>query len=453
MMNITTFEDDLLELRPFAERLEAFIEVEHQFVEGSLVVALSSKFGSGKTTFLRMWENDLQRGAEDANVPLVISLNAWESDYYGDSLFALISALVDRLQERGESAESIVNAAKDIGWFATALGGQMVKAMTGLDPVAAGNFAENKRSKRDGPLQVPQDVFSAYQGRKEAMANLKGVLQEFVASSEPRVVFLVDELDKCRPDYAVSYLETIKHVFDMEGAVFILAADRQHLENSAKTAFGDSLDFEEYYRKFVHREIALPPVSDSGYKKLATTYVDHYLQRDGLRNCYMALDRDRVGNISGLVGALSLTPRQIQEVFRILGHLFAASEEHKGRLLWCIAVGSIAMAAFRVGNPNVYHRLGTQQFEPREAYDYLTNLLADRSVKWWFELFLTGGGLKLSEGQSAAEIMTELGFIREGRESVWTSDLFKWEEGWGHRVSCGFAQIHEKIDHILQWEE
>ena len=126
-MKITSFDNDLLDLRPFAERLQSFIDVEHQFVEGSLVIALGSKFGSGKTTFLQMWKTDLESRREERNTPLVISLNAWESDYYGDPLFAVVSGLVDRLQKSGKFIDSIVNAAKDVGWFATAIGGQIVR--------------------------------------------------------------------------------------------------------------------------------------------------------------------------------------------------------------------------------------------------------------------------------------------------------------------------------------
>ena len=70
------------------------------------------------------------------------------------------------------------------------------------------------------------------------MGTLKNAVREIVSSSSPRAFFIVDELDRCRPDYAITYLETIKHIFDIKGAVFILAADRQQLENSAKTAFG-----------------------------------------------------------------------------------------------------------------------------------------------------------------------------------------------------------------------
>jgi len=218
-MNINTFDNDLLDLHPFAEGLQRFIDVEHQFVDGSLVIALSSKFRSGKTTFFQMWKADLESRTEASNTPLVISLNAWESDYYGDPLFAIISGLVDRMRESGKSADSIVDAAKDIGWFAIAIGGQIVQKVTGIDAVAAGALAEGKKSKRGGAGQVPKDTFSVYQSRNDAMGNLKTAVQKFVTSSEPRVLFLIDELDRCKPDYAIAYLETIKHIFDVQGAV------------------------------------------------------------------------------------------------------------------------------------------------------------------------------------------------------------------------------------------
>ncbi len=449
-MKVTTFDDDLLDLRPFAARLLKFIEVEHQFVDGSLVLALNSKFGSGKTTFLQMWKADLESRADGASPPLVIPLNAWESDYFGDPLFAIVAGLADRMRMRGESAESIINAAKAVGWFATAIGGQIAQKLTGIDAVAAGDLAE-KKSKRDDALEVPEDTFAVYVGRKAAMAKLRAAVEQFVVSSSPRVLFLVDELDRCRPDYAVAYLETIKHIFDIQGAVFILAADRHHLENSAKTAFGPDLDFEEYYRKFVHREVALPPIGDSGYEKLATTYIGHYLQRDGLRTCFMELGSHRIKNICELVAALHLTPRQIQEMFRILGHLLETSDDKKGRLRWCLAVGSIAMAALRSGNPKVYHHLGTQGLDPKEALSFVNDLLGEEHTDWWFLLLLTGGALKVSEGKKLEEVMIDVGLAEEGRESRSLSHIGQWHEGWGHTSVNRFADIHQKIEQIMQW--
>jgi len=451
-MKVSTFEDDLLGLKGFAERLERFIAIEHQYVEGGLVIGLSSKFGSGKSSFLQMWTSSLKSAEENADKPLVILLNAWESDYYGDPLFAIISALIDCIKKEGKSPEKLINAAKDIGWFATAIGGQVVKKVTGIDAVAAGELADKKKKKRDDNLSILPDTFSIYEGRKNAMASLKAAVQEFVEGEKPRVLFLVDELDRCRPDYAITYLETIKHIFDVKGAVFLLAADRKHLENSARTAFGADLDFEEYYRKFVHREVTLPDVSDENYANLATEYVNYYLEREGSRNCFMNLERSRIENISELVGALKLTPRQIQEVFRTLGHLFETTEEKKGRLLWCYAVGSIMLSAMKIGSPKIFHLLGTKQLQPKDAFNFFKDKLKDRYFDWWFILCLTGGGLKVEENEKYEDVMRNVGLLNEHDEFNQSRELGQWFSGWGHSSSGNkFAQIYEKIEQLYQW--
>lgn len=450
-INITSFDEDLLELKDFAARLQKFIEVEHQFVEGSLVVALSSKFGSGKTTFLQMWKNGLESCKDDPNTPLVISLNAWESDYYGDPLFAIISGLVERIQKSGDSAEAIVEAAKGFGWFLTSIGAQLVQTVTGIDPVAAGEFVEKKKKEQAGVSLLPLDTFSVYQNRKDAMLNLKAAVKDFVESSKPRVLFLVDELDRCKPDYAIAYLETIKHIFDIQGAVFILSADRQQLENSAKKAFGPDLDFEEYYRKFIHREVSLPPISGSSYKKLASAYVKHYLQCEGLRNCSMNLDYHRIEEIIELLSALRLTPRQTQEMFRILGHILERTKEINGDLRLCLGQGSIAMAAFKVGKPRIFNLLGNQALEPEEAYKFLSESLGSRQIDFWFKLFLTGGGLKRNKDDNAWSVMTRVGLVKEEAQAEKAIAWERWEDCWGGFYGNGFVEIHKKIEKIMQW--
>jgi hypothetical protein len=446
-MHVTNFDEDLIELRDFSKRLLQFIEVEHLFVEGSLVVGLSSKYGSGKSTFFRMWKDDLEK----ADSPVtVVSLNAWESDYIGDPLFSIVAALVGRIQKSGQDPNAIVSAAKDLGWLATAVGGQLVAKFTGVDMIAAGDVAEKKKAERETLLTVPMDAFSVYQQRESAMARLKAALGKFIEESEARILFLVDELDRCRPDFAIAYLETIKHIFDLPGATFVLAADRHHLENSARTAFGPNLDFDEYYRKFVHREVTLPPISKAAYHRFATKYAKHFLERDDVRQCFIATQGNSIENLAKLIASLNLTPRQIQECFRILGHLLSTKPENRGRLLWCLGAASIAMAAFRIGKPDVFHNLGTQSLSPNDAIKLLRDDLKLDHVDWWFTLFATGGGIALPEGQKFIDVMKAAGFVSEDAESM-PQHFGQWSQGWGHSHESRIAQTYQRIEQIMQW--
>lgn len=278
------------------------------------------------------------------------------------------------------------------------------------------------------------------------MKHLQDTIKKFVADSKMQVLFFVDELDRCRPDYAILYLETIKHIFDVKGATFILAADRQQLENSAKTAFGADLDFDEYYRKFVQREISLPPITDKGYSKLADTYVSYYLKQENLRSCFK-IDDDQIKNIIELIAALQLTPRQIQEAFRIIGHSLEKPEEKEESIYWCLAVGLIAMSVFKVGNHRVFELLGSKQFIPQDALSFLRNILGKDEADWWFKLFITGDGLKIPESTSYEKVMIDLGLMKEGEGS---NELSKYRWGSGN-FPRRFAQIREKIEQISQW--
>jgi predicted KAP-like P-loop ATPase len=128
-----TFEaTDKLGLKPFSEKLENFLIVEHDFVEGSLVVSLNAPFGAGKTTFLSMWKSDLdKRQASDSATPKVITVNAWESDYCGDPLLSIVNGLIKSVSTNKSSKESkdagkLREAAKDVGWFATGLLAQTI---------------------------------------------------------------------------------------------------------------------------------------------------------------------------------------------------------------------------------------------------------------------------------------------------------------------------------------
>lgn len=448
-MIVTTFDEDLMGLREFSQRLLKFIGVEHHFVDGSLVIGLSSKYGSGKTTFFRMLKDDLEKGNAIIGPVTVVSLNAWESDYFGDPLFSIVSALVGRIQESGQEASPIVSAAKDLGWFATAVGGQVVAKFTGIDPVKAGEVAEKKKADREAPPLVPLDAFTVYQGRKNAMEQLKSALEKFITESDTKILFLVDELDRCRPDYAIAYLETIKHIFDLPGATFILAADRHHLRNSARTAFGPDLDFDEYYRKFIHREVTLPPMSETAYQRFAATYSTHFLERDDIRQCFMQLERHRIENISELIAALKLTPRQIQDCFRVLGHVLSTESDKRGKLLWCLGVASIAMSAFRIGRPDEFQKLGTRSLTPTEAIQFLKDDLQLKHYDWWFTLFLTGHGIALKEGQVILDAMKEVGLVPEDSDAS-MAQFGQWSEGWGHSENR-LAQTHQRIEQIMQW--
>jgi hypothetical protein len=234
--------------------------------------------------------------------------------------------------------------------------------------------------------------------------------------------------------------------------VFILGVDRGQLEGSAKTAFGSNLNFNEYYRKFVHREAALPDMTEAKYSRLSQIYIPRYLEIDGVRNCFMDLRKNRFEDLVKLSGSLKLTPRQVQEVFRVLGHLFETDEEKKSRLLWGLGVGSILMATLKVGDQRVYTLLGSQSFRAKEAAKFFLERIGKDYAIWWFMLCLTGGGISQSdiESKEAKNLLVEVGLMKDGKVSRFSNES-GYYQGWGHHSEPRFPQIFEKIESILKW--
>jgi hypothetical protein len=73
------------------------------------------------------------------------------------------------------------------------------------------------------------------------------------------LIFFIDELDRCRPNYAVEVLEQVKHFFNVPGIVFVLSIDKEQMVNAIKGFYGnESINGHEYLRRFIDLEYVIP---------------------------------------------------------------------------------------------------------------------------------------------------------------------------------------------------
>lgn len=68
---------------------------------------------------------------------------------------------------------------------------------------------------------------------------------------------LVDELDRCRPNYAIEMLEVIKHFFKTDNFVFVVATDTDQLVHSIAAVYGAGFDAAQYLKRFFDRKASL----------------------------------------------------------------------------------------------------------------------------------------------------------------------------------------------------
>ena len=109
---------------------------------------------------------------------------------------------------------------------------------------------------------------------------LEGFAEEIKIKTKAPLIFIIDELDRCRPDYALEVIEKIKHFFSVKNLVFVLVMHKYQLECAVKSIYGNEIDAVTYLQKFINLECALPKNADqhnSDYKK----YCDYlYLNHD-----------------------------------------------------------------------------------------------------------------------------------------------------------------------------
>jgi hypothetical protein len=447
---LTFAEGDLFNRQPFCENLERYLLVEKDYVEGSLVVSLNAGFGSGKTTFLDMWKNDLTTRRKAGNFdPLPISLNAWENDFCGDPLLSVLTGMIDALdqwnpKDAKEKKNTLIEATKDIGWFTLGLANG-VTSKVGINAVAAGNLAEQKKEKRAADAPKNPDFITAYQERTSAFKNLKAAITKVFGGPSAKAIIFVDELDRCRPDFAIDYLETIKHVFDIEGLIFVLAIDQQQLANSAKSLFGQDLNFPEYYRKFSHRTIDLPKPEEQNLKHLTTEYAKKYLSIEGTRHSGIKIDSHRIEQITELLFGFDVNPRQAKEIFRTVGHALSCTKEDEGRILWAYGVSVVFFAVIKTVDDILYKQFRNESISIDQVATLLNQKLDTEKAYWWFRAYITGSNRIQKGNINIATMLKKHKFIATTNAFDGSNELGQFSHGW---QDSNIANVFQRLDAI-----
>ncbi len=239
-----------------------------------LVVNLDAQWGAGKTEFLKRLQSDLITN----NHP-VVYINSWESDFSQNPLSVVTSELLIQLSECFQSLtpnfESQLAMLFGNALKCASLAGQALKLLGDNEAAETISQASTLAKSLNNEITSSEDlnknneelmryVKDAHHQQITAMHEVKKQLSALVAMSEIiaaknlPVIVLVDELDRCRPNYAVEFLEVIKHFFETDHFVFLCASDTKQLSESIKTIYGSDFDSEHYLRRFFLRAITLP---------------------------------------------------------------------------------------------------------------------------------------------------------------------------------------------------
>ena len=205
---------DAFNRKPFADRLTKAITAFYPFTDGAYVLGLNARFGSGKTTFLRMWQHDLC--SQDYKV---IYLNAWDTDFDEDPIIAIASALLEEISPE-TNTEKVRSALKGVLCAASVMANQAVAGLTGVNIHETMDAVKTSLEESD-QKSIGEKIYQQYEFKKKSYAELKRKLTEYANELDAKpLIIMVDELDRVRPNYAIRFLEAIKHIFSVPGICF-----------------------------------------------------------------------------------------------------------------------------------------------------------------------------------------------------------------------------------------
>lgn len=310
-------------------------------IYGPCVLGIDGPWGSGKTTFLRMWEQHLR----DEKFP-VVSFNAWETDFSGDPFLALSDEISQGLKRyHGGSfdakIDSVLKMTKEVALRATPAAVRLLTAgILDLSPVFERELGQIAAS-------YAQERLSAYQGAKQTLQDFRDTLQDAASSlSESEgglpLVVVIDELDRCRPSYAAELLEIAKHLFAVDEVVFVLAVNRDQLAHSIRSLYGAEFDGEAYLRRFFDIDLRLPDPDRGPFirQALASIQFDEYFSRTRDRDAMRAYDQIKL-LFATFFAASDISLRTINQAIHHLGLVLATLRPDRRFMGYSAAVALI----------------------------------------------------------------------------------------------------------------
>lgn len=252
---------DILNREAFVEQLVNLVE---NIAESgaSVSFAIDGTWGCGKSFVLDMLEERLEPIQSEntyTNKYLIIRYNCWEYDYYEEPLIAIISMIIDTINEKSkllseDQGEKVKGVLKAVGTTLLSISNNTLKTTTGID--ASEVFRVVKSGIDSGSEEYKKmQEYDMFFGFKQTLHRLQKILNEI--SEQYTLVFFVDELDRCLPEYAIKVMERLHHLTEnTQKIVNIIAIDKEQLQTSVQQIFGFK-DANEYLKKFIQFSIPL----------------------------------------------------------------------------------------------------------------------------------------------------------------------------------------------------
>jgi len=260
------------------------------------------------------------------------------------------------------------------------------------------------------------DVIESFKQEKASLERFREALEKAIQaiqseeSPKPLVLF-IDELDRCRPTFAIELLERIKHLFDVKNMVFVLSIDKAQLEAITAAVYGERIDAPEYLRRFIDLEYTLPVAHTKQYTRVL-------IERHGFnsffeaRRSYSELQYDYDNFVEAFVqlsGIFGMSLRAMERCLTRLAAVLTQTQENQYLDPFVCAF----LIVVRTMRPELYKGLTSGELAPRELMAAVINppggrAFADSRVPTVIEAYLIAGDIDRVRGEETQKELREL---------------------------------------------
>lgn len=244
---------DLLERNKYAKYIYEISSARGK--DNHFALNINAQWGAGKTHFVKRLASTIK----DAHPTVYI--DAWKQDYSDDPLLAIFSCIIEQL---GQQSDKFITISKKVEK-------KLIFLFKDLAPLLIKEVINGATGTKlgDAAKGITEGLIKLHNNKNNAIIDIKKDISEWVQLIKNQdameknlpIYIFIDELDRCRPSYAIKLLEIVKHIFDVSGVVFIISTDTNQLQHSIKVIYGNEFDASHYLSRFFDRRFILPSPS------------------------------------------------------------------------------------------------------------------------------------------------------------------------------------------------
>ena len=259
------------------------------------IITIDGAWGTGKTVFVKQIETlsksnlfseqDIKTISGIDKVVLdkfnenhaVYYYNSWENDLHKDPLQSILLFLLNELPKNKDIIVDFNKLKKMLpSHMLKIAGGIGSGVLTGINDKIEKTIGINCKKTIGATVDLVKGIedLEDYESLAENIITINEVkeainnLIDNLIKEDKKVVIIIDELDRCRPDFAVQLLEVITHFYNNDKLIFLVSSNNEQLSHTVSKFYGTKFDGYGYLNKMFNFIITLEKINPVNYAQM-----------------------------------------------------------------------------------------------------------------------------------------------------------------------------------------